>query len=101
MTSEKKFTQRGFGIIEFNDYNGEKCSLQKSSVIADEECVWLGCDEIGLKKFIPHQGWFDVPLENDISGISHIANNRMHLTQSQVQDLLPQLTHFADTGELL
>jgi Holliday junction resolvase len=28
------------------------------------------------------------------------ANNRMHLTQEQVRDLLPFLQKFAETGEL-
>jgi hypothetical protein len=28
------------------------------------------------------------------------ANNRMHLTQDQVRDLLPFLKKFAETGEL-
>jgi hypothetical protein len=93
-------TNRGFGIVEFKDRNGNECSLQKSS-IATEECVWLGCDEIGLKRFTPKVGWQDVELEQDHPyGITHVANNRMHLNQVQVKALLPYLQHFAETGEL-
>ena len=91
---------RGFLVAEFTDQNGVKCSLQESS-LATEACVWLGCNEIGLKKFIPYKGWENVELEqNDPHGVTHIANTRMHLTQEMVRNLLPALQHFAETGEL-
>lgn len=66
----KKKTDRGFVRIEFKDFNGEECMLQKSS-IATEHCVWLG--------YSPGQ---------------------MHLSQKAVKRLLPHLTKFAETGEL-
>lgn len=93
-------TERGFDHLTFTDYNGVTCSLQGSS-LAGEPCVWLGCDEIGLKRFTPHKGWEDVPLENDVPyGSMHIANTRMHLTREQVAMLLPYLQRFAETGGL-
>lgn len=92
-------TERGFRVVEFTDNNGIECSLQKSS-LATEECIWLGCSEIGLKKFTPYKGWEDVELEQEPRGIHHVANTRMHLTQEHVRALLPALQHFADTGEL-
>lgn len=94
-------TQRGFRIENFTDSNGVKCSLQVSSAARQEPLVWLGCDEIGLKRFRPGYGWMDVTLEEpNLSGIVHTANTRMHLSQSQVRDLLPALQHFAEHGDL-
>lgn len=66
-----KQTERGFDITNFKDRYDFECSLQKSS-LAFEDCIWLGVDE-----------------------------NRMHLTQDMVKELLPYLKRFIDTGELL
>jgi hypothetical protein len=95
-------TERGFRIDEFTDANGERCSLQESSRSGEEGLIWLGCSEIGLKRLTPRQGWKPAPLECDPlgSGVAYSANNRMHLTQSQVRALLPALHHFAETGQL-
>lgn len=96
-----KTTSRGFRIDEFEDANGNECSLQISSAAGDEGFVWLGCNEIGLKRFVPYYGWTDVILEhNPPYGVLHVANNRMHLSQSQVRALIPALVHFAETGNL-
>lgn len=97
---EERKTGRGFRVSSFEDANGVKCSLQRSSIAEDEGYIWLGCDELGLKRFEPYVGWSDVVLENDPHGICHIANTRMHLSQSHVAALLPALTHFVETGEL-
>ena len=86
-------TGRGFAIYKFSDAYATRCSLQKSSS-ADQDCIWLGCDDIEPKRLVPGMGWVDVPSEG------MIANTRMHLTQEQVADLLPMLSHFAATGEL-
>ena len=95
---EMKNTERGFAIAHFEDRNGVKCSIQKSS-LATEDCIWLGADDIGLKKFKAYEGWSDVPLP--FSHEEHyVANNRMHLTQEQVKALLPALRYFAKHGEL-
>lgn len=95
-----KRTERGFDRIEFVDEYDKQCSLQKSS-LATKACVWFGCDEIGLKKFTPGEGWTDVHLRQDGPyGISHIANTRMHLTRAQVKKLLPYLQKFVETGEI-
>lgn len=90
---------RGFYVGRWIDRYGAKCSIQESSLAADEGHIWLGCDEIGLKRFEPGKGWSDVELEqNDPHGITHVANTRMHLSQSMVRDLLPLLQHFAEHG---
>lgn len=76
-TLKKKTTERGFGLYEFKDKYGQKCSLQDSS-LATESAIWFGVDV-------------------DLKGKE--VFNRMHLTQEQVKALLPILTNFAETGE--
>lgn len=88
-------TERGFDLVEFEDSNEVECSLQKSSVATDD-LVWLGCSTIGLKRFAPG-GWIDVDLDDG----SYIANTRIHLSRDQVAELLPILTRFVETGNLV
>jgi len=102
-------TERGFGRIEFEDFYGVKCSVQKSS-LAEYDCIWLGCNganpqimardaiRLGLKPIEGGEkdnGWvpFDVPDRV-------LMNTRMHLNREQVKALLPILKHFVKTGEL-
>jgi hypothetical protein len=102
-------TQRGFLKAEFTDRYGEKCSLQESS-LATEAAIWLGIDEPQPKmmaRYAPDHlrapandperlnGWVDVPLPEGAS-----ISSRMHLTQTEVRELLPALTLFAETGYL-
>lgn len=96
---ESSTTGRGFALRTFKDANGVECTIQKSSAWRDEELIWFGAKEIGLQHFKAHKGWNDVELVNTIEE-HYVANNRMHLTQSQVKELLPVLMHFAETGEL-
>lgn len=63
-------TARGFAYIEFEDDYGHKCTLQKSS--RAYEAIWLG--------------------RND--------QDRMHLTQEQVAELLPYLENFVKHGTI-
>ena len=99
MPRKSKTTARGFKIREFTDANGVPCNIQKSSS-ACEDLIWLGAQDIGLQRFTPGEGWKDVPLERTVGGVSHIANNRIHLSRAQVRKLLPILSHFAKTGDL-
>lgn len=99
MLGNIKTTERGFDYTEFNDANGTPCNIQISSAVRDEYLIWFGAEDIGLKHFKAGQGWKDVELTNTTEE-HYVANNRMHLTQSQVRDLLPVLQRFADTGEL-
>lgn len=100
MIDTKPANDRGFLRGEFADAYGKRCSIQESSIMADEGHIWLGCNDIELKRFEPGKGWSDVPLQMDAHGIMHQANTRMHLSQQMVRDLLPLLQHFADTGTL-
>lgn len=100
MSVDLRITERGFDRVDFTDRNETACSLQKSS-LAFEDCVWFGCNEIGLKRFTPGIGWTEIPLEQSgLDGVSHIANTRMHLSREQVAELLPFLQRFVETGEL-
>ena len=101
---EIKCTSRGFSYYNFDEGNGKTCSIQESSA-AEQAYIWLGCDEIGLKGFIPNgdPSWRDVTDEQmqEKFGFKYIiANNRMHLTQEQVKELIPILQKFVDTGSI-
>jgi len=88
-------TIRGFDIIKFKDSYGVECSLQKSSSAEDDK-IWLGCDNADPKMFVPDKNpsWRPVLMPDD-----YIANTRMHLTREQVKSLLPYLQRFAETGD--
>jgi len=93
-------TNRGFSLGKFVDRYGTKCSIQKSS-LADEDCIWLGCDEANPKILackvnggIP-DGWVDYKMPEGVS-----LTTRMHLTKDMVKQLLPLLNKFVKTGEL-
>ena len=63
-------TERGFPLAEFSDFYNKGCSIQISS-LADARCIWFGTN-----------------------------TDRMHLTQDQVEALLPILENFVQTGEI-
>ena len=78
----KKFKHHGFKGLEFQDYYGQICSLQKSS-LANPEAIWLGVSNTGPN------------MRRDEDVIP-----RMHLSQTQVKKLLPHLIKFSETGEI-
>lgn len=88
-------TNRGFSYAEFKDSNGETCTLQESS--SYEPRIWLGAKEVSVKYL--KNGWreLDIPA---LTGEDFVGNQRMHLNQSQVKELLPYLQYFAEHGEL-
>ena len=63
-------SNRGFTVGDFTDLYDKSCSIQESSLAAPP-ALWLGVD-----------------------------SNRMHLTQDIVENLIPLLQHFVDTGNL-
>jgi hypothetical protein len=69
-------TERGFERIDFKDFYGEACSLQKSS-LATEDAIWLGCEE---------------------SKVHHVTKEplspRMHLNREQVLALVAHLQNW-------
>lgn len=96
---EMTTTQRGFGLHEFEDRYGSKCSLQESSASGDEDTgafIWFGVDKPEVKVFRPDDGgWQNVPLPEDV-----MISGRMHLSQVEVERLLPSLQYFANSGYL-
>ncbi|MDO8594293.1 MAG: hypothetical protein Q7R93_02140 [bacterium] len=76
-TLEFKTNDRGLRTAEFRDSAGSDCSLGESSSVR-EKAVWLG-----------------VSLSANGS-----ASMRMHLTQEEVEALLPHLQRFVATGKL-
>lgn len=78
---KRRKTERGFGIIEFEDIYGEKCSIQKSS-LATKDAIWLGQDQPTITK----NGEF--------------AGCRMHLDVRKAKWLIKELQYFVDTGEI-
>jgi hypothetical protein len=70
ITMNSMITNRGFSKIEFNDIYNQECSLQKSS-LARKPAIWFGRHE-----------------------------NRMHLDQEMVEQLIPFLQEFVKTGRL-
>jgi len=96
---KKRKTPRGFDIIEFKDYYGAACSMQKSS-LATKDAIWLGVDDADPKILAFHvnggkpNGWvkYDIPDEVNLT-------TRMHLTRAQVKELLPYLEKFVEAGE--
>jgi len=97
---KKEKTQRGFSLYKFTDRNGEKCSIQKSS-IATEDAIWLGTEKLRVQEFVAGRtpAWQDVEFKHS-TGHHFIGNNSMHLTRKQVKKLLPILQKFVDTGEI-
>jgi hypothetical protein len=103
-------TCRGFMRGEFEDANGEKCSIQKSSACCREEeegeYIWLGNNDANPMVMAFHAasvgvsttettGWVPYPVPEEV-----LMHTRMHLSQRQVKELLPLLRHFVKTGEL-
>lgn len=87
-------TQRGFAYKEFTDLYGTVCTIQKSS-LATEDAIWLGAKKLKVQELVHGEGWKEVVLTDDI-----IGNERMHLSQEMVKELLPILQKFVETGEL-
>lgn len=104
-TSAVKRCTRGFPYFEFRDRYQTPCSMKKSS-LATQDAIWLGVDdaeprimasqasEYGVET-TETTGWIDYPIPKGV-----LINTSMHLTREDVLKLLPQLIHFANTGEL-
>jgi hypothetical protein len=103
---EKKYTERGFGYYEFTDRFGFKCSLQNSSIACEEAHIWFGVDEnnkgivkkSGENKEYPGRMRDVTSEELDRQNLEVFS--RMHLSQSQVKELLPHLIRFVEEGEV-
>lgn len=107
---ELSVTSRGFSIINFEDRNGVKCSLQTSSACdfshctdGDDDCMsrpmlWLGVHDVvpkimafdaiklGYDTNGQTAGWVDIKLPNEV-----LLSSRMHLTVPKVEALIADL----------
>lgn len=92
-------TNRGFGLVEFTDSKGVPCSIQQSSS-AEEEAIWIGCDDADPKYFIPYGYPSWRKLEMPDRATDWVFNTRMHMTREQVAEIIPVLQKFVDTGEI-
>ena len=91
MTFEIKLdtTPRGFTVGTFKDLYGWGCSIQESSLAADN-AIWLGCST-------DQHGEGLGPIDK-LTG--HHIGVRMHLNQEMVSALLPLLHYFEEHGQL-
>lgn len=97
-----KKTGRGFEIIEFEDHNGQTCSLQQSSAIGwfasdapGSSFVWLGVNDVIPKVLVQNEGWVDVELPKGA-----MTSARMHLDQDSIKELVKHLNRWLKTGSL-
>lgn len=105
-------TQRGFSFGNFNDGNGQSCSIQESSAYREGGMLWLGCNEIRLNGFFPYRGgWIEysddqlkeILTKHQNCGVdcdTVLANTRMHLTRENVEELVSVMSHWLKTGDL-
>lgn len=82
-------TERGFGLVTFNDASGRQCSLQESSAVGG--FIWLGVDDAEPKRFIPHVGYQDYHLPEGV-----VLSTRMHLTAESALKLADELRAMAE-----
>jgi len=82
---EKGSLPSGYNLVKFKDKYRQECSIQESS-FGGESCIWLGVDSTGDE------------LEGPTGKINEKVNARMHLTRKQVEEILPFLTCFSETG---
>ena len=99
MDLKETTTNRGFKLIEFDDLYETRCNIQESS-LATDKAIWLGVESAEPKIMASKTkeggtGWVDYPIPEDVK-----LTTRMHLTREQVNNLLPILQKFVDTGEI-
>jgi hypothetical protein len=101
---KSSITARDFGVVTFTDHNGVECSIQQSSAIGPSNdamdrpgssMIWLGCNEADPQYLVRGKGWMPVQMPKQ-----YIANTRMHLERSHVEELIKVLQTWLDTGEV-
>lgn len=105
MNLKFEHTNRGFPIVRFEDRYGAECSIQASSLAA-EEAIWFGIDDAKPQIMAVHAaahgvetaettGWVPYPVPECV-----LLTTRMHLTRDQVTELMPVLQRFVTSGEV-
>jgi hypothetical protein len=111
MLGDYSTTGRGFAIVQFTDAYGDKCSLQQSSAIGDDDpgFIWLGVDD-GHPQVLKSQatalglelptgevsGWMPYPIPEEV-----VISTRMHLSRDQVAGLVDRLQAWIKTGDFV
>jgi hypothetical protein len=102
---EIEHNARGFAYIKFDDRNGRKCRLQKSS-LATQDAIWFGIVDPNPQIMVSDAKKMGLPFEGD-SGWCKFSipeqvsiDTDMHLTRDQVLALLPYLIQFVETGDI-
>lgn len=96
-------TNRGFKLGEFTDRYGVKCSIQESS-LATEAAIWFGVDDVDPQIMASDAKKLGIPTKETTGWVKYnvpdevLFNDRMHLTQEMVRELLPTLEYFAKHG---
>ena len=106
---KQKKSGRGFPLIEFEDYYGNPCSLQASSLAIYQQpgtsAVWLGVDDAQPKVMASQaasvgvettetNGWVSFPIPQEVS-----LSTRMHLDRKQVKALIDHLQSWLDSED--
>lgn len=103
---KKSKTERGFGLVNFTDRYGSKCSIQESS-IATESCIWLGVDDpnpqikavdaqrLGYPTGGKSVGWVPFQVPDEV-----LMTTRMHLNKDQAKDLIRVLAKWIESDSL-
>lgn len=94
------YNDRGFKTGKFTDGYGNECSIQESSRACIEGetegwYIWLGMDNPKIMKDTRSGPGTQVTLDEN-----HDIFSRMHLSQRQVEELIPHLQYFVETGYL-
>ena len=100
-------TARGFEIIEFADFDGQKCSLHESRLAEYEKpgtsAVWIGvqdarpivlakdAEKVGVQT-TETCGWVPFPVPEEVQ-----MHTRMHLNREQVAALILHLQSWLET----
>lgn len=115
MIGKATINGRGFGIVEFVDQYGAKCSVQCSSAIGEyadswshpgSSYLWIGVNDADPKILASQAreygvetdqttGWVPYPIPEAV-----LLSPRMHLDREQVQDLIECLLYWLENGEL-
>lgn len=104
LRAESDVTNRGFGIVRFQDDYDCKCSLQESS--SCEPHVWLGIADANPQVMASKaamlgvettetNGWVPYPIPDEV-----LLKTRMHLNEEQAIQLAKMLLKWAKKGKV-
>ena len=96
-------TNRGFGLIEFEDTHKTKCSVQESSAYGN---LWLGVSDIDPVIMAVHARKLGISTNETNGFIKYhipedvIMRERMHIDKKLAKKLIKILQKFVDSGTI-